>query len=646
MKVNITGWKCLNLRGGLRTVNIDLGVPPRRWTLVQIPNGLGKTTTMELLRYGFTGAAMPPEFVQGLRADDNVESGQFELRLTIDDKPCRVVVDFDFATGAAEYSTARASTRSGGLEPGWLLPEGLRDLLKRPLVELFIFDGELATEIRAVGKDRATTAIEALYRLDPINTLGSQIDRLVEEEFKRVSSISTAREESALRRLKTEYDSARTTLARLTSQQQQFVVRQSTLTRRSAEILEAIDAIMASDQGLLAQRQELDNQIGSNRGLINESIGSAIDSLRTPASISPLVRERLQMLGEQLYTLKLPESISREFFTELAMEELCVCGRPISEHERTAIVSRAGRYLAEDQISVINQMKLALRDNPSDGTAYVRECNELSERLRLRQSLKHQKDKLERDRIEGGDDRLANLRNELEAANAELKTLSEALERLSTKDPDRQKQLRLGWENNVPLCQVMETARKNRLETASNTRRFARRAEKLGQIVGAIRAKALSLLRERVRLATNQKLAQIIKNEDLQVDRISGRLEVSSDRVHSKADLSEGQNLAVAYAFLTSLLEDAPYKLPFVVDSPAVSLDVQVRREVGQLIPEFFDQMIMFVISSERQGFADTFYSRPSDEVTYLTIAPLGNGAVDIQSGEAAFREFHGRDIP
>lgn len=646
MRVTIVGWKCENLRGGLRSVNIELGLPPRRWTLVQIPNGLGKTTTMELLRYGFTGAALPPEVVQALRADDIVETGQFELRLTIDDKPCRVVIDLDFRTGAAEYSTARASARSGGLERGWLLPEALRDLLKRPLVELFIFDGELATEIRAVGKDRATTAIEALYRLDPINLLGKQIERLVEEQFKQVASISTAREESALRRLKTEYEAAQAANSKLVGQQQQYSARQSSITQRLSEIVAEIDSIVASDEGLQERRQDLQNRVDANKALVNEAVVTAMTALRSPANVSPAIRARLQRLGDQLYSLKLPESISREFFTELADEELCLCGRPISEHERGVIKARAVQYLAEDQIAVINQMKLALRDNPSDGDAYFNGCGLLAGRLRERQALKHETDKLEREMEEGGNERLAALKDERDRINSETKGLTEALERLTTKDPDRQKQLRLTWETNIPLCQITEAARKNRWETATNMRRFARRAERFGEIVREIRATALGLLRERVRQSTNEKLSKIIRNEDLRVERISGRLEVASDRVESKSALSEGQNLAVAYAFLTSLLEDAPYSLPFVVDSPAVSLDVQVRREVGQLIPEFFDQMIMFVISSERMGFADTFYDRPASDVSYLTIAPLGGGSVEIQVGEDSFRQFHGRDLP
>lgn len=106
-----------------------------------------------------------------------------------------------------------------------------------------------------------------------------------------------------------------------------------------------------------------------------------------------------------------------------------------------------------------------------------------------------------------------------------------------------------------------------------------------------------------------------------------------------KEGVSEGQSLAVAYAFLTSLLADAPYQLPFIVDSPAVSLDTQVRREVGELIPDLFGQMIMFVISSEREGFADAFYSRKN--VRFLTIWRNGGCGAETREGLEEFRNFH-----
>lgn len=118
---------------------------------------------------------------------------------------------------------------------------------------------------------------------------------------------------------------------------------------------------------------------------------------------------------------------------------------------------------------------------------------------------------------------------------------------------------------------------------------------------------------------------------------------MASPGLHEKKELSEGQSLSVAYAFLTSLLSDAPYSLPFVVDSPVVSLDNSNRREVGDLIPGLFDQMIMFVISSERDGFAESFYRRGND-VRYLTISRL-EGQVRIEEGITAFQTFQGRDV-
>jgi len=144
-------------------------------------------------------------------------------------------------------------------------------------------------------------------------------------------------------------------------------------------------------------------------------------------------------------------------------------------------------------------------------------------------------------------------------------------------------------------------------------------------------------------LATNEKLAQLVPSEALRVARISGALELESGRTATKAGVSEGQSLAVAYAFLTSLLAEAPTKLPFIVDSPAVSLDVQVRREVGDLIPSLFDQMIMFVISSEREGFADAFYER--DNVHYVTLWRTGEETSEIHEGLAYFKTFHQLEV-
>ena len=106
-----------------------------------------------------------------------------------------------------------------------------------------------------------------------------------------------------------------------------------------------------------------------------------------------------------------------------------------------------------------------------------------------------------------------------------------------------------------------------------------------------------------------------------------------------KGGASEGQKLAVCYAFLTALLSEAPFGMPFVVDSPAVSLDLELRATVGLLIPPLFEQLIVFVISSEREGFADAFKANP--RAAFLTVSlDRETGEVALHDDQASFFSF------
>ena len=97
MELRVQGWRYENIRGGLRDATIDLEGGTDRWTLVQMPNGTGKTTTMSLLRAAFSGEALSPQVVRDLRADDGAARGLFEVRLSVDGRPYRIQLRLDFA---------------------------------------------------------------------------------------------------------------------------------------------------------------------------------------------------------------------------------------------------------------------------------------------------------------------------------------------------------------------------------------------------------------------------------------------------------------------------------------------------------------------------------------------------------------------
>jgi DNA sulfur modification protein DndD len=84
--------------------------------------------------------------------------------------------------------------------------------------------------------------------------------------------------------------------------------------------------------------------------------------------------------------------------------------------------------------------------------------------------------------------------------------------------------------------------------------------------------------------------------------------------------VSVGQTLSVNYAFLATLFNHSEHQLPFIVDSPAGSLDLKVRPEVARLIPSLCYQFVAFTISSERQSFVNVLHQAANQQVQYLTI--------------------------
>lgn len=642
MKVLIRGWSARNLRGGLRNLDIDLGESPTRWTLIQMANGMGKTTTMRLLRAAFTDEAIPPSQVQELRGSDEETEGSFEVRLLIDGKPYRLGFDFDFRDGVARRYTVRAGTRDGGRVDGRALPSELADLLSPQLTEMFVFNGELAKDIRDMKKKTADDAIRALYRLGQVTGLVATVDTLVDIEQRRAAAMTSASEERGVTRLRNLRDEAARMKTKLAGEVANATDRAGRFRAEVARLSAAIQERMSEDAGL---RERLENLNERQRTLTAEThqlSGEALNILRRPPHVHPRLLQRLHFLGGRLFELKLPETISAEFFRDLAAKPSCVCGRPIGHDQQEHILKSAHQYLAQDQISIINQMKLALRESAGDPDQFASKVRELGLKLIERQRLKSERDRLEMERIASGDDALERLRAELDTNRSELDRLESQLERLTTRDPHRHKSLRLTWETNLPLCEARFVDAEDRHSVATNTQTFKRKANALKALIVDFEQRALARLRERVRLRTNEKLLQIAKTEVLEVTRIAGGLEIASPGLRAKADISEGQSLSVAYAFLTSLLSDAPYRLPFVVDSPAVSLDSVNRREVGELIPDFFDQMIMFVISTEREGFAESFYTR-GDEVRYLTVSRT-DGQIRVDPGLEIFRSFQDRD--
>ena len=311
---------------------------------------------------------------------------------------------------------------------------------------------------------------------------------------------------------------------------------------------------------------------------------------------------------------------------------MCICARLIGDEERAAILQRKEEYLAKDQVAAISTMKERLRNSREPELSFQSACEELRTQIEAQKTNEWRMNKLMQDLDEAGDGEVVKHRKRLGQIEAEQERLGGRIKKLETSDsastPD----------NNIPLAKKRRDECEKKLEVASESYNLARQRDVLVGQLKRIENRALTALRDTIRTGTNERLKSLVQMEQLRINKIDGAISLTSDRVAERKDISEGQSLSVAYAFLTSLLSEAPFELPFIVDSPAVSLDLDVRREVGRIIPDLFDQMIMFVLSSEQAGFSETFYER--DDTCFVSLSKAPGGGIQREYGREAFKRL------
>ncbi len=166
MKIRLLGWESEGLR--CPDVKVELAKSGyKKVALIQMPNGTGKTTTLNLIRAALTGEAQNwdgDQVNQYKRRDSDIPVGKFILRLSVDDKPLTFDLKLDFSEGGVIYRTTSPAT--GGVVDGWKPPVSVRRFLTERFVNLFVFDGELANKMLDSKQARAEEAIDALCQLE------------------------------------------------------------------------------------------------------------------------------------------------------------------------------------------------------------------------------------------------------------------------------------------------------------------------------------------------------------------------------------------------------------------------------------------------------------------------------------------------
>lgn len=627
MKIELIAWSSRGLR--CPDVDIDLmhNGNPARVTLIQMPNGTGKTTTLKMLRAAMTGQASQwtSEEIKSLRRPGETNSeGTFILKLRVDGRPMTFELVFNFHEGKVDYQTT--SPGSGGITNNWNPPPNVRRFLDERFVRLFIFDGEFADELLNSNSAEAAKAIDALFQL----YLLEEIKNFAEQDWQ-----NTTRNKATTQKGLTQ---KRNKVNKL-DERVRFIENIKTKNLNVLSILETgINDIEQRIQDNISVNESLRNEFLAKKEQEKEaslkveaSTSKVMSQIRRPHALHSVFATSLIELKKQFDRLRLPASTSSQFFKELLEEEDCICGRLLDEHSREILEQRAELYLAEETSGFLNSLKhnisvQLLQNSHEAEKELTKAIEEIVDNISSKQMASTARNVLEQQLVEQGDEELKEWQHSLQTKKEEKKKRELQLQEInrpyqSYRDDPKD------FEKNSCL-QALKKFQKDaedELAEMTGTIELYKRTRALKKILESATNKARENLRTVITQECNSKLETVLYRDPIRIDKIE-----RSIKLLNQTNASVGQTLSVGYTFLTTILSRGQHQFPLVIDSPANPISIEVRRQIAKLIPSLCEQFIGFTISSERVGFTDTIYNISPQEIKFVTLFRKTSGTTKL----------------
>lgn len=601
---------------------------PFKNSFVMMGNGTGKTTTITLIK-GLLDGSADSWNTSAVRSyapvNSDAQEGSFKITVRFDEKVYIYVLSLNYVTGKA--STHCTTAAQGGLGPRKFPPALTDELFTQEFVRRFIFDGEQAVKAMDNTSNEAEDAIKYLYRLDVFDKILQTNRQILTAIQDSEGAKGTAQSVANLRSRQAKIGAA---ITRLQNRQRDLSVAISEKKSAQDELETQIARVDERYKGLNRQKIEATERRNGIKANINLCISQILDGAKSPYYVSPLLCSRMYAFGDSMTKLKLPKTISKDFFTELAHTPTCICGRSISEREKAAILANAERYLGSDQQSVLNNIKSCLMNS-----VYDDHLQQLFDRLGTlmadlqiaENNLLDIEDKL----AKAGGEEAVKLRTDRDTLIAQIGKLNQELDTITSRDDNNPS---LTEENNLPKAKAVFSELEAKIASATRTNEALRKKELVDKLVNEIKQQATDRLKQEIIEKTNAKLKTVITDDIIEIESIDKYI-----KLKEKTGASEGQTLSIAYCFLGTMFEDSELQFPFVIDSPAGKMDFVKRKAVANILPKLFNQMIAFVTSAEVEQFADQFYEEANTQ--FITIIANPNmDTIEMHPGKEYFDSY------
>ena len=610
-EIKLISWSAKGFRcPDHQVVLINHNNEPYHVSLIQMPNGTGKTTTKDLLRLALSGEALNlrPQEIRGFCKDkDSFVPGVMEVKLQVNKNFVTFIMTFDYSQGKASYKT----TYKSGQKTGFVPPPETKYFLNSQFINYFILDGELANNLLSDKQAAAQDVIDALFQVDSLKKIAAK----VEDYWSEHAASVTTKTAQGLSRQKNRFDEIKSRL-KIVEQEcknldKNIIGFENDLATERGNHQAAIEHNRTQNAGLLAAQESLHTL---EKAQI-KSTSELLELCASPQNLSSIFATSILNLKLGLDRVKLPEAAAREFFEELCDETECICGREINPEIANTIRAKASQYLGSEDVSWLNTLKTSIDEAVGN--------DPMSHRLELDHQIMNLTDKVRsvstaRTLVDDLNHKASQVDPNVKVAQQKIETLTGVLRVAELNRAKYDSDEGGGSIGSIYGLKVLRDKLKEaelELAESTGTLELKKKTDIIKSILNAAYDSSTRIISAELVEETNLNLKKWLPDNNLEVESIRGHLKLK-DQVMGSA----GENLSVAYGFLSTLFNRTSHSLPFIVDSPAGALDIPVRENIGKAIPNLTKQFVTFVISSERQGFIDDGLQEVTEDIQYITI--------------------------
>lgn len=578
--------------------------------LLQMPNGTGKTTIIELLQGALTGEAVKwspgkiKSYVRKVDADSVIE-GLFKLIISIErsDKHIQEVefqIDFDFHHGKVDFFTT--PNKGAGMEDGWNPPKDLKQYITKSCVEVFVFKGDKVNDIISSEKADAETTIKAFFGIDSIEGFVG----IVNDNFRNrvsqtnVNNKNVASEKALLSRWNDRF-------VVLKGKHEKFEKNLERAEKEEEELKSNWGDVLKKQKGAEERQREIASTISSTeQNLANQSI-EVFEQLKSPFSLSNELISGLVTMKDSLDKMKLPGA-SRTFFDELiAEDDNCICGRVLDKESIKKIEENIDSYLSSNEINIVNDIKRGISEANS---GIVNELTDSFSKLKTlhlaHEDAINEKSIFDQNAKRNADKDGADIFDQLSKITENKLNFKSALRQLSKKSTLSDDELK-----RPERCMSHFIAEKaqdkltEKIGGMSDMLKDVKANQALQKVITIAKDRALVRLKEHLTNLTNQKLKETLpEGAQIKVLEIDKFIQLGWNDI-KQSEGSGAQNIIVAYSFARSVLEEASIEFPLIVDHPVAQVDTVNRESLGATLSSMMHQFIGFLIDTERPGFLE-----------------------------------------